>query len=58
MIGLNPRDHSLKFLHWFVCNTTEECIQTIDRIHQMLVVFDEHGNNMVNRMLDVGKIIF
>ena len=42
----------------FVCNTTEECIQTIDRIHQMLVVFDEHGNNMVNRMLDVGKIIF
>ena len=57
MIGLNPRDHSLKFFH-FVCNTTEECIQTIDRIHQMLVVFDEHGNNMVNRMLDVGKIIF
>ena len=42
----------------FVCNTTEECIQTIDRIHQMLVVFDEHENNMVNRMLDVGKIIF
>ena len=26
--------------------------------NQMLVVFDEHGNNMVNRMLDVGKIIF
>ena len=39
----------------FVFDSQEELIETVNDIHEKIVVKDTDGNNMVNRMLDVEK---
>lgn len=40
----------------FVYDTKEELKSIIDNIHDTLKIYDENGNNMVNRMLDIDSI--
>ncbi len=40
----------------FVYETAEECCEVLRFIHQHLKVYDEKGNDIVSRMLDVTKI--
>ena len=43
------------FIH-FDFDSLEECKVTIDQIHDLLAVNDEHGQNMVVKLLDTTKI--
>ncbi len=42
----------------FTFDTEEECKAMIERIHQTVVVLDENGVNMVNRMYDPNNLNF
>ena len=39
-----------------VYDTPEELSSTVDYVHEHLKVLDEHGNNMVHRMLDLSAV--
>ena len=40
----------------FVFDTKEEFIETVDYIHEKIIVDDAAGNNLVNRVLDVENV--
>lgn len=48
-------DQVFSFIH-FVFDSYEECKVTIQQIHDTLFVYDENGQNMVAKLLDISKI--
>lgn len=57
VVSTGSFSQSFALVH-FVCSGSEECKETIERIHSTLTIEDENGNNMIKPMLDLKNIEF